>query len=99
MKKYFILTSLVLTLQACATNTQKPIVNEPLTLSGPNDIKKHVCGEMGCDDVVKQMCGTKTTKIILRNFVDNSRDVKNQTTGTWKRNKDQRTYYHFRCID
>lgn len=86
-------------LAACATTKPKPIVQQPLKLSGPSDILKHTCGEFGCDEAVKQRCGEKTAQILDKKFDDQSTDRRNQTTGVWVHTKKQLTHYRFRCVE
>lgn len=86
-------------LVACATTEPKPIVQQPLKLSGPSDVKTHSCGEFGCDDAVQDLCGEKTAQILDKRFDDQSTDRKNHTTGEWVRHKKQLTHYSFRCVE
>jgi len=92
------LVGLSVMLVACATTKPKPIVQQPLKLSGPSDVKNHTCGEFGCDAAVKERCGEKTALILDKRFDDRSTDRKDQVTGIWVHNKKQVTHYSFRCI-
>lgn len=92
------LMGLAICLVGCST-APKQIVNEPLKLSGPVDAKTHICGKTGCDEHVEKLCEDQTTQILDKQFIDKSKDVKNNYTGKFDRRINKTTHYVYRCID
>ena len=99
MMKYLLGAGLALLLTACAASAPKPIVQQPLKLSGPSDVQTYTCGEQGCDEKINRLCGDRTANILDKKFVDKSTDSKDHATGVWRHIKNQSTVYKYRCLD
>ena len=83
---------------ACST-APKPIVNQPLKLSGPQDAKTYSCGKTGCEGIVNTLCGDKPVEILDKNFVNDNSSTKNHHTGQFTRNRNHKTQYVYRCAN